>query len=425
MGRWSGRPGKQLVTGVSIAGALAILALVGFWPRGSAPDLGGRPNDYVDATVTGVDEGTCGELAAAPCQIATARLTSGPEEGEVVEFRVTAQSDAPSLGEGAEVVLLDVAGNPSEYRYSFADVQRERPLIWLAAIFVAIVVALGRWQGARALVGLAGAGAVVAAFVVPALLHDRPALPVALAGAILIAFVILYLAHGVTLSTTVALAGSIIALALTAVGAVTVAAVAQLSGLADQNADVLRLTAASLDMRGLLIAGIVIGVIGVLGDVTIRQVTTVAALRRANPGLSPRLLYHGALQVGRDHMTATVSTLVLAYAGASLPLILFFTQGQPVGRLLTSELISVEIVRILVGSIALVASVPITTALAAVVIGHGDDGRELPLHDRAPAIRAHHRRPAPAVAGAGRALTSRMRRHGPAWGQVRPSQRPG
>ena len=125
-----------------------------------------------------------------------------------------------------------------------------------------------------------------------------------------------------------------------------------------------------------------------LDDVTVSQVSIVAALRRANPGLSRRFLYREATKVGRDHVASTVNTLVLAYAGASLPLLLFFVQGdQPAGRLLTSELIAVEIVRMLVGSIGLVASVPITTALAAAVLGSGDD-----VHGHAHGTRRRRRR---------------------------------
>jgi uncharacterized membrane protein len=145
------------------------------------------------------------------------------------------------------------------------------------------------------------------------------------------------------------------------------------------------------------VAGIVIGALGVLDDVTVSQVSIVAALRRANPGLSRRLLYGEAMRVGRDHVASTVNTLVLAYAGASLPLLLFFAQGdQPVDRLLTRELIAVEIVRMLVGSIGLVASVPITTGLAALVLGAGeaqtvDDGHG---HGQGPR-RATVGRPAP------------------------------
>jgi hypothetical protein len=122
------------------------------------------------------------------------------------------------------------------------------------------------------------------------------------------------------------------------------------------------------------VAGIVVGALGVLDDVTVSQVSTVGALRRANPDLSTVQLYREAIRVGRDHVASTVNTLVLAYAGASLPLLLFFAQGnQPTGRLITGEVISVEIVRMLVGSIGLVLAVPITTGLAAVVLGPDDD----------------------------------------------------
>jgi uncharacterized membrane protein len=215
---------------------------------------------------------------------------------------------------------------------------------------------------------------VLVAFVVPALLRDEPALLVALTGAVAIAFVALYLAHGVKIGTTVALAGTLVSLAITTGLAMLVVTMTQLTGLADQNAQVLRVTADAIDLRGLLVAGIVVGALGVLDDVTVSQVSIVAALRRANPGLPRRMLYREAIRVGRDHVASTVNTLVLAYAGASLPLLLFFAQGtQPLERLITSELISVEIVRMLVGSIGLVASVPITTALAAAVLGGGDE----------------------------------------------------
>jgi uncharacterized membrane protein len=226
----------------------------------------------------------------------------------------------------------------------------------------------------RALIGLAASGAVLVAFLVPALLRDEPAVAVALAATVVIAFIALYLAHGVNTGTTVALAGTLAALAITSALAFGVAAATNLTGLADGQAQTLRVTAAALDLRGLLVAGIVVGALGVLDDVTVSQVSIVAALRRANPGLSRRFLYREATKVGRDHVASTVNTLVLAYAGASLPLLLFFVQGdQTVGRLLTSELIAVEVVRMLVGSIGLVASVPITTALAAAVLGPRDD----------------------------------------------------
>lgn len=372
------RSARALTLVVVIAGALAVLGAIAFWPRGAAPDLGVQPTTYVDATVTGIDSDTCQdpEIAApGPCQLVGAELTSGDDRGNEITFEVRAtQFDVPELARGDRIVLLDVATSPPRYRYSFADFQRSTPMLWLLGAFVVAVIAFGRWQGVRALIGLAASGAVLLAFLVPALLRDEPAVPVALAATVVIAFIALYLAHGVNTGTTVALAGTLAALAITTALAFGVAAATNLSGLADDRAQTLRVTAEALDLRGLLVAGIVVGALGVLDDVTVSQVSIVAALRRANPGLSRRFLYREATKVGRDHVASTVNTLVLAYAGASLPLLLFFVQGdQPTGRLLTSELIAVEVVRMLVGSIGLVASVPITTALAAAVLGPGDD----------------------------------------------------
>jgi uncharacterized membrane protein len=204
---------------------------------------------------------------------------------------------------------------------------------------------------------------------VPALLRDSPAVPVALVGMVTVAFLAIYLAHGVGITSTIALSGTLVSLAATCLLAVMVASLTELSGLASQEAQVLRVTAEALDLRGLLLAGIVVGALGVVDDVTVSQVSTVAALRRANPTFGARQLYSEATRVGRDHVASAVNTLVLAYAGASLPLLLYFAQGdQPVGRLLTGELVAVEVVRMLVGSIGLVLSVPVTTRLAAVIL---------------------------------------------------------
>jgi uncharacterized membrane protein len=404
------RPAVRWVTvGIVVAGALALLGLVALWPRGAAPDLGNQPNTYVDATVTGVDHTTCDDPevgAPAPCQSVEADLTSGPDKGTGITFQVRpTQFEVPELHEGDKVVLLDIASSPPEFRYQFKDFQRTMPLIWLVVAFVIVVVAFGRWQGVRALIGLAASGLVLVAFVVPALLRDQPALLVALAGTVAVAFVALYLAHGINVATTVALAGTLASLAITTGGAYLAAAAAHLTGLADENAQTLRVTADALDLRGLLVAGIVVGALGVLDDVTVSQVSTVGALRRANPDLSAVQLYREAIRVGRDHVASTVNTLVLAYAGASLPLLLFFAQGnQPTGRLITGEVISVEIVRMLVGSIGLVLAVPITTGLAAVVLGPDDDVHD--GHDHGHGLGHTHglaerpRPPAPATAPA-------------------------
>ena len=367
--------------------AVALVTLVGlgvWWPRGEAPDLGTQPNAFVDAPVTEARPTTCDAVEAAAlagCQEVGVEITSGPDAGSTGVFLIRdTDFGVPRMEGGERVVLLDVETSPPPYRYAFADFQRALPMWWLVVLFVLAVVVVGRVQGLRALVGLAASGLILIAFIVPSLVRNESAVMVALVGTVAIAYVALYLAHGLNTATTVALAGTLLSLVLIVLLALVTAELTQLSGLANQDAQVLRVTTDALDLRGLLVAGIVVGALGVLDDVTVTQVSTVAALRRANPHLPRPRLYREALTVGRDHVASTVNTLVLAYAGAALPLVLLFSQGsKPLGRILTSEIVAVEIVRMLVGSIGLVLSVPITTALAAAVLtgreqvhtGHG------------------------------------------------------
>jgi uncharacterized membrane protein len=366
-------------------GALTVLGLIAMWPRGEAPDLGDvAARTYVDASITSVETGVCPGVEV-PGQDACVRyvadLSSGPDDGETIDFQVLAtDTEVPELHRGDKVVLMDFHESPDpEFRYQFYDYQRSTPLLWLLIAFAAVVIAFGRLQGLRALIGLALSLGVLVLFIVPALLRDSPAVLVALVGVVAVAYIAIYLAHGVNIGSTIALAGSLVSLAATCLLALVVASGTQLSGLASEESQILRFTAESLDLRGLLIAGIVVGALGVLDDVTVSQVSTVAALRRANPDLGARQLYTEATRVGRDHVASTVNTLVLAYAGASLPLLLFFAQGDiPVMRIITGELVAVEIVRMLVGSIGLVLSVPVTTALAALILTHTS---ELPADD--------------------------------------------
>jgi uncharacterized membrane protein len=367
--------------GIAIAaiGALTVIGLVVMWPRGDAPEIGPLPQDYVDGTIVATTtDSTCTDIELdqpIDCVAHDVELTSGPDAGSDVRFSVRAtQTEVPDLATGDHIVLRYFPQSPPEFRYAFSDFQRSAPMIWLLVAFVVVVVAFGRLQGLRALAGLGLSLAVLVTFVVPALLRDSSPVMVALAGSAAVAFLAIYLAHGIGITSTIALAGTLVSLAVTSVLAIVVASATQLSGLASQEAQTLRVTAEALDLRGLLLAGIVIGALGVLDDVTVSQVSTVAALRRANPLLGARALYAEANRVGRDHVASAVNTLVLAYAGASLPLLLFFAQGhQPVGRLITGELVAVEIVRMLVGSIGLVNSVPATTLLAALVLSRTDD----------------------------------------------------
>jgi uncharacterized membrane protein len=353
-------------------GVLALVGLVAWWPRGEGPVLnpGGTPLRYVDAIVQSVTIEECPGLEASGALTDCQRVTAVTADGDTAHFTIFATDfDKPTLVAGDRVVLARNPFAPPEYRYSFSDFQRTQPLLLLGVLFVVAVVLFARWQGVRALAGIVVSFVVLLAFLLPSLLRGNPALPVALVATVIIAFLALYLAHGVRLTTTVALVGTLGSLAVIAVLGQAFVSLTRLTGLSGEEAQILRITAEAVDLRGLLVAGIVVGALGVLDDVTVTQVSAVVQLRRANPSMSRVALYRSALKIGRDHIASTVNTLVLAYAGASLPILLLYAEaGQPWARVTAGELVAMEIVRTLVGSIGLIVAVPITTALAAVLL---------------------------------------------------------
>jgi hypothetical protein len=241
-------------------------------------------------------------------------------------------------------------------------------MLILAALFVGAVVAFGRWQGMRSLVGLGLSFVVIVSFVVPAILRGHSPVLVAVTGAMAIMLISLYLSHGLGPKTTAAVVGTALALGLTAALAIGFVAAASLTGLASEEALFANFAVGGLSLRGLLLAGIIIGGLGVLDDVTMSQASLVAELHQANPTAGFAALVGGALRVGRDHIAATVNTLFLAYAGAALPSLILFVTGQDsLGTVATSEIVAVEVVRALCGSVGLIAAVPLTTVLAALV----------------------------------------------------------
>jgi uncharacterized membrane protein len=255
------------------------------------------------------------------------------------------------------------------YTYVFYEFRRGTPMLLLLLLFVTAVLLLGRWRGLGALAGLMASLGVIIFFALPSLLDGNSAMSVALVTASVIAFFALFLAHGFGIATAVALLSTFISLALiVGLGWVFVVAT-RLTGYADDSSLLLVGLGSGLDARGIVLAGLVIGSLGVLDDVTVTQVSAVWELKRARPDLGTMDLYRPALRIGRDHISSTVNTLFLAYAGAALPLLLLFTEAaQSFGSVITREIIAVEVVRALVGSIGLVASVPISTYMAARVL---------------------------------------------------------
>jgi uncharacterized membrane protein len=354
--------------------ALATLAgVVVLWPGDVESGIAeGVLVDSERGTVERVEETVCPGLIGQDCKQVFVRLESGPESGELVQLQLGGQGFDPDVDPGDEVRVTKTpepapgAEPLAGTGYGFVDFERRGTMLWLAVLFVAAVLVLGRLRGALSLLGLAASLALVLVFVVPSILDGNSPLAVAVTGSLAIALVTIPLAHGRGPKSLAALLGTAGSLLLTAGLAVVFTELTHLTGLSSEEAVFLQLGKADLSLEGLLLAGMVIGALGVLDDVTISQASTVLALRRANPALGFRELFGRALHVGRDHVSATVNTLVLAYVGAGLPALLLFSAADlGVSEVANFEIVAKEIVATLVGSIGLICAVPITTGLAA------------------------------------------------------------
>nr|WP_255622625.1 YibE/F family protein [Pseudonocardia sp. DSM 110487] len=370
--RPAGRRVRILIAALLVPCALATLVgLALLWPTGGPPATTYRTSqEPVKAQVTATRVSDCSAGSGdGACLALVVHMADGPRPGRDLVQVVPVEPGTPRFTVGDQVVLnwsgadADDAGS-----YQVVDFQRGAPLGWLAGLFALAVLVLGRWRGLAALAALGLSFVVLLFFVVPAILAGRDPLAVAVVGACLIMFAVLYLTHGPSARTSTAVLGTLLSLALIGGLGAGFSAAAELTGLDDQTSNLIATLGTGVDARGLLLAGVVIGALGVLDDVTVTQTSAVWELRHANPGLSARGLFSAAMRIGRDHVASAVNTLVLAYAGAALPLLLLFSlSGRGFSDVVTSQDVATEIVRTLVGSIGLVASVPITTALAAAV----------------------------------------------------------
>ena len=362
---------RRLAIVAAVFALATLVGLVALWPSGNiTSSLENFTTTFFNARVDRVEVVPCPGLPAGDdttlrCAELDVELLEGPDEGVIVPLDVFDATSADfSVGETVVVEYDERA--PEGFQYRFSDRERSAVLVWLAVLFAASVVVLGRWRGLAALVGLGISLAVLLVFTVPALVEGSDPLAVALVSAAAISFAAIYLAHGFNSMSTVALMGTLGSLALTAVLATVFVELAGITGLASEQATFLQLGSVEVGLQGLVLAGIVIGALGALDDMTVTQASAVWELRAAAGPRSVAQLYRSGIRIGRDHVASTVNTLVLAYAGASMPLLLFFSlTSQSLGVVANGELVATEIVRTLVGSIGLVASVPLTTALAA------------------------------------------------------------
>jgi uncharacterized membrane protein len=317
-----------------------------------------------DCSVTGND----GRTQPLTCGTAVVQITSGEGSGSFQQVDLPPDVVASGVGTGDAIVLVRDAGAEGGAKYSFYDYARTTPMLVLALLFVIVVGAVARLRGLAALLGLAFAFVVLLEFMLPALLSGSSPTWVSLVGSAAIMFVVLYLAHGFSARTTTALLGTLFGLVLVAgLGSIAVD-VARLTGFSSEDTIQLQQFDPTLDFSGLVIAGVVVAGLGVLNDVTITQASAVWQLNEVDPTLSWRQLFSRGMAIGRDHIASTVYTIVFAYAGAALPLLLLFEiYRQPVGAVLTGSAVAEEIIRTLVGAIALVLAVPVTTAVGAFV----------------------------------------------------------
>lgn len=354
------------VVACAVATVIAALAL---WPGsdGDADDpLLLDDSDTISAEIVTIQVVPCRFDPSTECSLIGFEMLDGPYAGD---FGAMELSDPGSMSAGDRITVIAFQDMSGELVFSFYEFERGMPMTVLVIMFAAAVLLLGRWRGLGALAGLAFSLAVIVVFTLPAILDGSNALAVALVTASLIAFAALFLAHGFEVATAVALLSTFASLLLTALLAWLFVGATRLTGVTDDSSGLLAGLTGGIDARGILLAGIVIGSLGVLDDVTVTQVSAVWQLKRVRPELSTRELFSPALRIGRDHISSTVNTLFLAYAGAALPLLLLFTEaGQSLGSAVTREIVATEVVRALVGSIGLVASVPISTWLASVVV---------------------------------------------------------
>jgi uncharacterized membrane protein len=360
---------RVLIAALLVPCALATLVgLVLLWPGPVPPPEGAQTP--VRAEVTAAETADCTPGSGdRGCAALVLRMDDGPLPGRELVQLVPVEPSTPTFGVGDDVVVAWSGGDPNDPgSYQVVDFQRSGALLWLAALFAGAVLLLGRLRGLAALGALVLSFAVLLGFVLPAILSGHDPLAVAVTGSCLIMFAVLYLTHGPSARTSVAVLGTLVSLALIGLLGAGFSAAARLTGIDDESANLIATLGTGVDARGLLLAGVVIGALGVLDDVTVTQTSAVWELRRADPSTGVPGLFTAAMRIGRDHVASAVNTLVLAYAGASLPLLLLFSlSGQGLGDVATTQAVGTEIVRTLVGSIGLVASVPITTALAAVV----------------------------------------------------------
>ncbi|WP_206492929.1 YibE/F family protein [Rhodococcus sp. KRD162] len=389
----------KVVVGLLVAIAIAVIAgAFALWPSKQSIDIplpfqttGGGAVTTEAGTVTSQSIGSCGSPDAGrpfegnptppvndsyECQRSIVDITSGEDAGKRTVLEIAPGPGQPDLRTGEGIRLVKQTDPTGAVQYSFNDYSRGLPLAIIVGVFAVVICIVARWRGFRALVGLVIAFAVLVVFMLPALLDGAPAIPVALVAGAIILYAVLYLAHGVNLRTSSALLGTLTSMGLAAVLSYVAIRMTHLTGLSEEQNTEVQTYITHVSITGLLLAGFIIGSLGVLNDVTITQASAAFELASVDKTASRRQIFGAAMRVGRDHIASTVYTLVLAYAGGALPLLLLFSvAGRSFQDVLTGDAVAIEIVRSSVGGVALALSVPLTTAIAVLLARPISSGR--------------------------------------------------
>ncbi|SDI45709.1 Uncharacterized membrane protein [Actinokineospora alba] len=355
---------------------IATAMVISLWPDGGGVVQQSIQQARASGTITA--QAPC-PMAPTDCDIAHVAVDDGPGAGTTVEALVSTASGV-KVSAGDPVMMVHRPERPTVFeRYEVVDRNRTMPLLLLGVVFALAVMALSRWRGLAALGALAVCLLGLTEFVLPAIMQGANPLIVAVSGGTVIMVVALFMTHGINARTAVSAVGTVASLALTGLIGFWSLSLAGITGLGSDNVGFLSGYLADVDLQGLLLAGLVIGALGVLDDVTVTQAAVVWELSAADPTASRAKLFAAGLRVGRAHVASTVNTLVLAYAGAALPLlILFAAKGLPGDHVLSTAPVAEEVIRALAGSLGIVAAVPLTTALAALAVGSRPP-RESPL----------------------------------------------
>lgn len=354
---------------MALLGILTLIGLIALWPSSSdLPDkqqLFESEGSTISGEVLETHPGENGGMVT--------MQPDGSENTVLVHVNPDVPAEDFEVGDRIRVIILTFQsenGEPSDTIYTYMDHHREWPMVILFGLFVIAIILVARWKGLAALLGLIGAMAMVWFFLLPALLSGANALLASLVTASVVMMIVMFLAHGISIKTVTALLGTFLGIAAVAALAWWAIPGTNLTPLTHDDMRQLFMTSPVIDPKGILLAAMVLTGVGVLNDVTITQAATVIELRASAPNRSRRDIFNMAMRIGRDHIASTVYTVAFAYVGASMVTIMLGTTFDlSMFELFTFEEFAAQIVSILVVSVGLVVTIPLTTAITAWLCG--------------------------------------------------------